>query len=64
MLKWLVVIVLIVVVSGLLQSRPGRLRPGRLPGDLRLTVAGRTLYLPFATTILLSLAAWALLRLL
>jgi len=64
MLKWLLVIVMIVVVSGLLDSGPRRWRAGHLPGDLRVTVAGRTLQLPFTTTILFSLAAWGLFRLL
>jgi hypothetical protein len=63
MIKWLVVVGLIVLVTGLM--RPGlahRLRLGRLPGDLRLTVRGRVLHFPFTTTILLSLVAWLMLR--
>lgn len=65
MLKWLVVIVLVLVVSALWESRPGRrLRLGELPGDVVFRVGRRTLRLPFTSTILLSCAAWALLRLL
>lgn len=63
MLKWLVVIVLIVLVTGLF--RPGlarTLRLGHLPGDLHFRVRGRTFHFPFTTTILMSLVAWALLR--
>lgn len=65
MLKWIVVIVLVVVLSGWLQTRPARkLRLGHLPGDLRLRLGGQELRLPFASTLLLSLVAWLLLRLL
>lgn len=65
MLKWLLVIVLVVLLTGLMQSRPARwLRLGELPGDLRLRIGRRTLRLPFTTTLLLSLAAWLLMRML
>jgi hypothetical protein len=37
---------------------------GRLPGDLVVRVRGREVYVPFTTTILLSLALTALSRLL
>jgi hypothetical protein len=37
---------------------------GRLPGDVMLKVRGRDYYLPFTTTILLSLALTLLSRLL
>lgn len=63
MLKWLIVIVLLVVVTGLLQ--PGlarRLRLGRLPGDLSFRKDGRDYHFPFTSTLLLSLLAWLLLR--
>lgn len=63
MLKWFVVIVLIVLVTGLIQ--PGlahRLRLGRLPGDLAFRLRGRTYRFPFATTLLLSLLAWLMLK--
>lgn len=36
---------------------------GRLPGDLNFTVFGREIHLPFASTILLSLAAMLVARL-
>ena len=65
MLKWLLVIVVIVVVSTLAQSAASRWpRLGELPGDVRLRVGGRVLRFPFMSTILLSLLAWGLFRLL
>ncbi|ANQ83578.1 DUF2905 domain-containing protein [Azoarcus olearius] len=63
MLKWFVVVVIVVLVSGLIQ--PGlarRLRLGYLPGDVAIRVRGRSYRFPFATTLLLSLLAWLLLR--
>lgn len=63
MLKWLIVVVLMVLLTGLL--RPGilrRLRFGHLPGDLHFKLWGRRLHLPFTSTILLSLLAWAVMR--
>lgn len=63
MLKWLLVIVIVVLVTGLIQ--PGvaqRLRLGQLPGDLSCRFRGRLYRFPFASTLLLSLVAWLLLR--
>lgn len=63
MFKWLVVIVLVVVLSGLMQPGLGRrLRLGQLPGDVAFRFRGRAYHFPFTTTVLLSLLAWALLR--
>lgn len=65
MLKWLMVVVVVVLVGGLISARPGRhLRLGMLPGDLSLRIGGRAFRFPFASTLLLSLLAWLLLRLL
>ncbi|KAI5915458.1 DUF2905 domain-containing protein [Thauera sp. 2A1] len=63
MLKWLLVIVLMVLLAGLM--RPGvsqRLGLGRLPGDFAFRYRGRAYHFPFATTVLLSLIAWIILR--
>jgi hypothetical protein len=62
-LKWVVVICLLVLLSGLM--RPGlmrRLRLGHLPGDLHLRLGRRRLHFPFTSTLLLSLLAWLLFR--
>ncbi|AWI80009.1 MAG: DUF2905 domain-containing protein [Betaproteobacteria bacterium HGW-Betaproteobacteria-13] len=63
MLKWIVVVMLIVVLTGLIQ--PGtaqRLRLGHLPGDLAFRFRGKAYHFPFTTTVLLSLLAWLILR--
>ena len=63
MLKWLVVTVLaLVVFSG---ARPwiARLGIGRLPGDLDFTAFGRRWSIPITSTIVLSLIAAAIARL-
>lgn len=63
MLKWVVVIVLLVLVTGLFRSSLARtLRFGRLPGDLHFSFRGRPYHLPFTSTLLLSLLAWTILR--
>jgi hypothetical protein len=62
-LKWVVVIVMLVLVTGLFRERLSRsLRFGRLPGDLRVSFRGRPYRFPFTSTLLLSLVAWLILR--
>jgi hypothetical protein len=60
MLKWL--ITLFVVLAILAAATPWLRRKGfgRLPGDLRIPLRGRMYYIPFASTVLLSLLVWAL----
>jgi hypothetical protein len=41
-----------------------RLAIGRLPGDFRLAVRGRVYYIPFMSTVVLSLLLWGIGRLL
>lgn len=63
MFKWVVVIVLIVLVTGLMSPGVARtLRFGHLPGDLHFRIRGRAFHFPFTTTILMSLVAWFILR--
>lgn len=63
MLKWVIVIVLVVLVTGLFQQPLARrLRMGRLPGDIRIDRDGRSYHFPFTSTLLLSILAWLLLR--
>lgn len=65
MLKWVVVIFLVVVLTGVMQTRGARaLKLGELPGDLSFTILGKRFFFLFTTTILLSFLAWLLMRLL
>lgn len=63
MAKWLLVLAVIVIVGGFCLPRLlGWMRLGRLPGDLTVRWGGREVFLPFASTLLLSLLATLLLR--
>jgi len=64
MLKWVVALLVALVVLTLLSPWLARFGLGRLPGDLSVRVKGRDYFLPFTTTILLSLALTLLARLL
>lgn len=65
MLKWLLTLAIaLVVLSAVSPWLARRFGLGRLPGDLVVRVRGREVYVPFTTTILLSLALTALSRLL
>jgi Protein of unknown function (DUF2905) len=63
-LKWLLTLAVALAVLTALSPWLARLGLGRLPGDVRVRVKGRDYFLPFTTTILLSLALTAIARLL
>jgi hypothetical protein len=65
MLKWLLATVLaLIVFSAALPWLSRRFGVGTLPGDLRFRVRGREYLLPLASTILLTLIAWLIGRML
>ena len=64
MLKWLITLMVALAVLSLFPPRIGKYTLGRLPGDITLRRNGREYYIPFTTTILLSLALTLLGRLL
>src|SRR5260221_10504982 len=64
MLKWVLALVIALVVLTVLSPWLSRYGLGRLPGDLTGRYKGRLYYLPFASTIVLSLALTLLARLL
>jgi hypothetical protein len=64
MLKWLVTLFLALVILSAATPLLRRFRLGRLPGDLQIPVRGRVYYVPFATTVVLSLLVWLIGRLL
>jgi hypothetical protein len=55
--RWLIVFVLAFLLFSGLRSWLERVGLGRLPGDFTVRVAGRKLYLPLASSLLLSLIA-------
>lgn len=63
MLKWLLTLIAALLVLGMLTPWLNRLGFGRLPGDLRIKRARGTLYFPFTSVILLSLALTLLVHL-
>ncbi|HYL24749.1 MAG TPA: DUF2905 domain-containing protein [Burkholderiales bacterium] len=64
MLKWLVTLFLALVILSAATPLLRRFRLGRLPGDFEIPVRGRVYYVPFATTVVLSLLVWLIGRLL
>ncbi len=60
MLKWMLTLLIALVVLSLAMPWLARFGIGRLPGDLRFRLRGREVSIPFASTVLLSLLAWAI----
>ena len=57
MIRWMIVIFLILVVISALNPWLNKLGFGKLPGDFRFRLFRRDWYIPLATTVLLSLLA-------
>ena len=64
MIKWLLTILIALAILAAATPWLQRLGIGRLPGDLRFQLRGRRVFLPIASTILFSLLAWGVGRLL
>ena len=60
MVRWIIVIFLALILISWFTPLLQKLGLGRLPGDFRFKVLGREFFLPFTTTILLSLVAAAI----
>jgi hypothetical protein len=58
MLKWLLTLLIVLVILAVATPWLRRAGIGRLPGDFRIPVRGRMYYVPFATTVVLSLLLW------
>ena len=63
-MRWFLVIFLAVIVFSAALPWLEKFGIGRLPGDLRFRLFGRTILLPFASTLLLCALAFLLARLL
>jgi hypothetical protein len=64
MIRWILTIFIGLIVFSAALPWLEKLGIGRLPGDIRFTLFGRKILLPFASTILLSLCVMAVARLL
>ena len=64
MARWLIILGVVLVLAGLLWPWLGRLGLGRLPGDIVIERENFRLYLPLATSLLISLALTLILWLL
>jgi len=54
MIRWVITIFIAVIVFSSVLPWLEKFGVGRLPGDVRFTLFGKTISLPFASTILLS----------
>ena len=57
MIRWVLTIFLALIVCSAAMPWLEKLGIGRLPGDVRFTIFGRRIFLPFASTLLLSMIA-------
>ncbi len=64
MFRWLLTIFLALIIFLSLLPWLEKLGVGRLPGDLRFSLFGLKIFLPFASTVLLSLVAFLIAKLL
>ncbi len=54
MIRWVLTIFIALIVFSAVLPWLEKFGVGRLPGDVKFTVFGKTIFLPFASTILLS----------
>ena len=62
MIRWLFVIFLVLILFSSALPWLEKLGIGRLPGDLRFSIFGKKIFLPFASTILVSLVVFLVAR--
>ena len=60
MIRWLVVVFIALLLFSSLRSWLEKLGLGRLPGDFRFRFLGREWFVPFASSVVLSLLAMGL----
>lgn len=62
MIRWLFIIFMVLILFSSVLPWLEKLGIGRLPGDLRFSIFGKKIFLPFASTILVSLVVFMLAR--
>ena len=60
MFRWLFIIFIVLIVFSSALPWLEKLGIGRMPGDVRFRLFGREIFLPFASTILISVVAFLL----
>ena len=60
MFRWLIIIFLVLLVFSSALPWLEKLGIGRMPGDVRFRLFGREIFLPFASTILISVVVFLL----
>ncbi|MDP9108291.1 MAG: DUF2905 domain-containing protein [Pseudomonadota bacterium] len=63
MMRWFLTIFFALIVLSAALPWLEKLGLGRLPGDLRFRLFGKVIFLPFASTVLLSLLLFVVMRL-
>jgi Protein of unknown function (DUF2905) len=63
-IRWLIVVFLALILFSGLRHWLEKLGLGRLPGDFRFRLFGREWFVPFASSVVLSLLAMAIMKLL
>ncbi len=63
MFRWLLTIFLALIIFSSLLPWLEKLGIGRLPGDVRFSIFGLKIFLPFASTVLLALLAFLVAKL-
>lgn len=64
MFRWLLTIFLALMIFSAMLPWLEKLGIGRLPGDVRFSIFGMKVFLPFASTVLVSLVAFLIARIL
>jgi hypothetical protein len=62
MFRWFIVIFLVMIVFSAALPWLEKLGLGKLPGDFRFRLFGKTVFLPFGSTVLMSLLVFLLAR--
>jgi hypothetical protein len=57
-MKWLLTLLIVLIILAALTPWLGRYGLGRLPGDFRFAARGRLYYVPFGSTVALSMLVW------
>ena len=64
MVKWVLTLLVALAILSIATPWFGRVSLGRLPGDFRIPLRDRVIYIPLASTVLLSFLVWLIGRIL